>query len=573
MEKLSVLRAMAFLMKFVICMLFCCLPASARLNLYLNQIEVRQLLGLSAELYYVRDGVVNQYALNFVVPVPATVSSLHFTWQSLAGTPLPYSIHVMTSNPEALLTPKLNISGEGGVPTTVQTFAVDLSCSGLLNAEVDVNIAINITLQRHPLNVTKLNFQRRKICLKDVVNARTGQEVRGDTGVQQLVVTDATAADSNAALYIAVSCACALVTVLSIAILACYLRNNKTRHHGDMLQESRNGSNCSAQGLAPVPIMSCAGAPLSPRRPSYARLDSCDNRERATDIHHRIAQLTIQRYRVRLKSEVMAGTFGRVYIGTYKDEDGGEEDVLVKTVTDHASTVQVSLLLQEGMTMYSLSHKNILSVLGVSIEDHTAPFLIYPHQGYRNLKRFLQNCKQGVEGVAHTLTTQEVVDMALQAITGMQYLHKKRLIHKDVATRNCVVDDKLRIQITDNALSRDLFPADYHCLGDNENRPIKWLSIESLTHKNFTTASDVWAFGVFLWELTTLAQQPYAEIDPFEMAAYLRDGYRLAQPVNCPDELFAVMAYCWAMSADERPTFSQLLGCLQEFHSQLTRYV
>lgn len=82
-----------------------------------------------------------------------------------------------------------------------------------------------------------------------------------------------------------------------------------------------------------------------------------------------------------------------------------------------------------------------------------------------------------------------------------------------------------------------------------------------------------WAFGVLLWELTTLAQQPYVEVDAFEMASYLRDGYRLAQPINCPDELFAVMAYCWAMSADERPTFSQLIVCLQDFHTQLTRYV
>ncbi|CAG2062321.1 unnamed protein product, partial [Timema podura] len=82
-----------------------------------------------------------------------------------------------------------------------------------------------------------------------------------------------------------------------------------------------------------------------------------------------------------------------------------------------------------------------------------------------------------------------------------------------------------------------------------------------------------WSYGVLLWELTTLAQQPYVEIDPFEMAAYLRDGYRLSQPINCPDELFAVMAYCWAMSPDERPTFSQLQICLQDFYKQLTKYV
>lgn len=127
--------------------------------------------------------------------------------------------------------------------------------------------------------------------------------------------------------------------------------------------------------------------------------------------------------------------------------------------------------------------------------------------------------------------------------------------------------------IADNALSRDLFPADYHCLGDNENRPIKWLALEALTKRQFSPAADVWALGVLLWELTTLAHQPYAEVDPFEVAAYLRDGYRLQQPANCPDELFAVMAYCWAMSPDDRPTLPQLQIFLRDFHTQLTRFV
>ena len=81
--------------------------------------------------------------------------------------------------------------------------------------------------------------------------------------------------------------------------------------------------------------------------------------------------------------------------------------------------------------------------------------------------------------------------MALQVVHAMQFLHKKRLLHRDLATRNCVVDQQLKVQVADNALSRDLFPADYHCLGDNENRPVKWLAIESLVHANFSTASDV----------------------------------------------------------------------------------
>ena len=76
-----------------------------------------------------------------------------------------------------------------------------------------------------------------------------------------------------------------------------------------------------------------------------------------------------------------------------------------------------------------------------------------------------------------------------------------------------------------------------------------------------------------LWELVTLGQQPYADIDPFEMSAYLREGYRISQPINCPDEIFAVMACCWALNPDERPKFSQLLVCLQDFYAALGRFV
>lgn len=135
----------------------------------------------------------------------------------------------------------------------------------------------------------------------------------------------------------------------------------------------------------------------------------------------------------------MEGTFGRVYRGTYTTADGNEDEVIIKTVADHASRVQISLLLQEGMSMYSLTHKNVLSIRGVSIEDQTPPYLLYAYNNSNaNLKTFLQKCKLSPEGVSHTLTTQEVVDMALQIIHAMQYLHKKHILHKDLAARNCV---------------------------------------------------------------------------------------------------------------------------------------
>lgn len=82
-----------------------------------------------------------------------------------------------------------------------------------------------------------------------------------------------------------------------------------------------------------------------------------------------------------------------------------------------------------------------------------------------------------------------------------------------------------------------------------------------------------WSFGVFLWELITLAEQPYADVDAFEMSSYLRCGYRLLQPKSCPDELFAVMAFCWAMQPSDRPSLTQILDCLHEFHKTLYSFI
>ena len=118
------------------------------------------------------------------------------------------------------------------------------------------------------------------------------------------------------------------------------------------------------------------------------------------------------------------------------------------------------------------------------------------------------------------------------------------------------------------------FPNDYHCLGDNENRPVKWMAVETIGQgSEMTTAGDVWAWGVTMWEVLTRAQQPFPDVDPFEMETYLMEGFRLHQPVNCPDQLYTVIVSCWAHSPHHRASVSTLYTHLNEFNTQLQMFV
>ncbi|XP_037711331.1 tyrosine-protein kinase Drl [Drosophila subpulchrella] len=595
----------------------------AHLNIFLNLHEVLRLIGVSAELYYVREGAINDYALNFAVPVPANISDVTFTWQSLVDHPLPYSINIATSDTEVLPRPILNISRIGDVPMEPQTWGIALKCSGTKNAEVTVTINVEVILDRATNNNTNLIFKRKKICLREeqdsaheeyddddvdlMQTARKGHGSdvhyvdRNDEHVvanghqspekekQRPVVTEAPVnvgrgnsggskrdfdpmlrenlvPPASGLVTLIVGGILALVLVSTLILIAYCAKGPSKRHPSNGVHLIKTSSFQRLPTISSTAHNSIYVCP-STITPTYATLTRPfrEYEHEPEEFNRRLQELTVQKCRVRLSCLVQEGNFGRIYRGTYNDC----QEVLVKTVAQHASQLQVNLLLQESMMLYEASHPNILSVLGISIEDYATPFVLYAATGsVRNLKSFLQD-----PSYARSVTTIQTVLMGSQLAMAMEHLHNHGVIHKDIAARNCVIDDQLRVKLTDSALSRDLFPGDYNSLGDGEYRPIKWLSLEALQKSHYNEGSDVWSFGVLMWEMCTLGKLPYAEIDPYEMEHYLKDGYRLAQPFNCPDELFTIMAYCWASMPTERPSFSQLQICLSEFHTQITRYV
>ncbi|XP_053286581.1 tyrosine-protein kinase RYK isoform X3 [Pleuronectes platessa] len=546
-------------------------------NIYMSVEEVKKLLGLDAELYYVRDDVVNHYALSFTLPVPSETNSLHFTWHSKAK--VDYRLGYLVENPVAMDQPRSNISIQGEVPHVPSVFRVDLFCSGDVDGEAVITVQLNLTIYAN--NYTVLNFKRRKMCYKRIdpdpkipipipINNITIERPDLDGAVPPT--------SSTQVFYISVSVCCIVIFLVAIILAILHLHSMKRVEMEDSVSDSGSSQGLSQPSTQTTQYLRADTPNNAAPVTSYPSLRIEKNDLRSVTLleaKSKVKDIAISRERVTLQDVLHEGTFGRIFHGVLLDEKdpSKEKQVFVKTVKDNASEVQVTMILTESCKLRGLHHRNLLPISHVCTEDGEKPMVLLPFMAWGNLKLFLRQCKLAEANNPQAISQQDLVYMAIQIACGMSYLARREVIHKDLAARNCVIDDNMQVKITDNALARDLFPMDYHCLGDNENRPVRWMALESLLNNDFSSASDVWAFGVTLWELMTLGQTPYVDIDPFEMSAYLKDGYRIAQPINCPDELFAVMACCWALDPEERPKFQQLVQCLTEFHAALGAYV
>lgn len=163
--------------------------------------------------------------------------------------------------------------------------------------------------------------------------------------------------------------------------------------------------------------------------------------------------------------------------------------------------------------------------------------------------------------------------MCVDVSKGCRYLEEMHFVHRDLACRNCLVsstDPASRIvKIGDFGLARDIYKNDYYRKEGEGLLPVRWMAPESLVDGVFTCQSDVWAFGVLLWEIMTLGQQPYPARNNLEVLHYVRRGGRLGQPTNCPEILHNLMLKCWETEAERRPTFKYCLDTLDRLHLKM----
>ncbi|KAE8628896.1 hypothetical protein XENTR_v10000279 [Xenopus tropicalis] len=277
------------------------------------------------------------------------------------------------------------------------------------------------------------------------------------------------------------------------------------------------------------------------------------------------------RTRLTLGKPLGEGCFGQVVmaeaIGIEKERPNKPVTVAVKMLKDDATDKDLSDLVSEMEMMKMIGkHKNIINLLGACTQDGPLYVLVeYASKG--NLREYLKarrppgmdysfdTCKIPAE----QLTFKDLVSCAYQVARGMEYLASQKCIHRDLAARNVLVTDDNVMKIADFGLARDIHNIDYYKKTTNGRLPVKWMAPEALFDRIYTHQSDVWSYGVLLWETFTLGGSPYPGIPVEELFKLLKEGHRMDKPANCTHELYMIMRECWHAVPSQRPTFKQLV--------------
>lgn len=247
------------------------------------------------------------------------------------------------------------------------------------------------------------------------------------------------------------------------------------------------------------------------------------------------------------------GVFGCVKEATWKRPGFGNTLVAVKMLKAEASEQASEEFLKEAKVMMELNHENVVQVLGVCLGRVKLLVTEICHLG--SLKGYLEEEKG-------KLPVDTLVMYAAQCACGMSYLEKQRFVHRDLAARNLLVATKTVIKITDFGLSRALDVGQEYYKYTGGVVPVRWLAPESINYLRFTHASDVWSFGVCLWEIMSWGEEPYGNIPNNEVVRVVEKGKQLDPPIGCPGDVYQVMAMCWAYDPKMRP-------CFQELHESL----
>uniref|UniRef100_A0A3Q2Y4Y3 Tyrosine-protein kinase receptor n=2 Tax=Hippocampus comes TaxID=109280 RepID=A0A3Q2Y4Y3_HIPCM len=267
----------------------------------------------------------------------------------------------------------------------------------------------------------------------------------------------------------------------------------------------------------------------------------------------------IKRADIVLKWELGEGAFGKVYLAECANLSPNSDKMLVaiKTLKDANESTRQDFQ-REAELLTVLQHQHIVRFYGVCTDGEPLA-MVFEYMRHGDLNRFLrahgpdarmlEECKMAALG---ELTVPQMLHIAAQIASGMVYLASLHFVHRDLATRNCLVGEGLVVKIGDFGMSRDIYSTDYYRVGGRTMLPIRWMPPESIMYRKFTTESDIWSFGVVLWEIFTYGKQPWYQLSNSEAIECITQGRELERPRTCPKQVYLLMRGCWQREPQQR---------------------
>ncbi|KAL6109646.1 ntrk1 [Pungitius sinensis] len=277
----------------------------------------------------------------------------------------------------------------------------------------------------------------------------------------------------------------------------------------------------------------------------------------------------IKRQDIVLKWELGEGAFGKVYLAECANlsPDSAKMLVAIKTLKDANESTRQDFQ-REAELLTVLQHQHIVRFYGVCTDGEPLA-MVFEYMRHGDLNRFLRAHGPDARILEETkmpplgqLTLPQMLHIAAQIASGMVYLASLHFVHRDLATRNCLVGEGMVVKIGDFGMSRDIYSTDYYRVGGRTMLPIRWMPPESIMYRKFTTESDIWSFGVVLWEIFTCGKQPWYQLSNSEAIECITQGRELERPRTCPKEVHLLMQGCWQREPQQRMVIKDLHGRL-----------
>ncbi|XP_038045376.1 tyrosine-protein kinase receptor Tie-1-like [Patiria miniata] len=292
--------------------------------------------------------------------------------------------------------------------------------------------------------------------------------------------------------------------------------------------------------------------------------------------------LSFSRDLVVIDKELGRGAFGRVLLGrAFGIEEAGKETrVVVKTLTEGADRQARLELLAELELMKTVgSHPNVVKLLGYCAENDPV-YVIVEYLAKGDLKNVLMEYRgkdpgtgySNLPGLSKSLS-RTLVKFARDVANGMAFISSQKCVHRDLAARNVLVGDDMVCKVSDFGLARDVMNTRIYQRESQGPLPVRWMALESILDDVYITESDVWSFGILLWEIVKLGARPYLLMNTEAIVSQLQQGYRMPKPQHCTKQLYDMMRGCWQESPKDRPNFQSLHQQLDDMLSEDKDYI